>query len=192
MSCALGHRSSPKGSFREQVANIQAAVRTTSTPLRLSKPRSKAPWIWTAPAFQIFLFRWRAHVVLEHAVWVVCWEVVNQSQGVLFSGQPLHVVCEHLTNCSYAAHLMATLGDFDRKMATCLCSDVIGHLPFATQCPGMIMWMHCGVRVRGLPSVPQPMQDLGEASDRCGFNLPRHKQNTPALYLAEWEWVQLQ
>lgn len=24
--------------------------------------------------------------------------VMNQSQKVLFSGQPLHVICEHLTN----------------------------------------------------------------------------------------------
>lgn len=132
-------------------------------------------------------------MVLEHAMRVVCWEVVNQSQEVLFSGQPLHVVCEHVTNCSYAAaHLMTTLGDFDRKMATCLCSDVIGHLPFAIQCP-----QYGHVNGSWGESWRPSLCSAAHAGHWRGLRQVwlwplRRKQNTPALYLAECEWVQLQ
>ena len=56
----------------------------------------------------------------------------------------------------------------------------------------MDMWMDSGVRLEALPVIHSPRHDLEKVLARCAFRLPQHKQNTPALYLAEWESVQLQ
>ena len=77
-------------------------------------------------------------------------------------------------------------------MATCLFSDVIIYLPFINQSPGMDIRMDSGVRLEALPVIHSPRHDLEKVLARCAFRLPQHKQNTPALYLAEWESVQLQ
>lgn len=54
-------------------------------------------------------------MVLEHAVWVVCWGVMDQSHGVFFFAQPQPVVSEPLTNCSRTAGLMVPSEFLTRK-----------------------------------------------------------------------------
>lgn len=88
-----------------------------------------------------------------------------------------------LLNCTFNGPFWV----FDRKMATCLFSEIIINLPFTNQGPSMAAQMS-EFRRTSL----DPVQPWGTPEAGVSLASPQLKQSAPALSVAEWEHVQLQ